>query len=95
MLYMIAAMLLLPVDDTFAKLISETLKPVGLIGALIVIRSGFSTYGWATILPLIFAVAYVLNMILLKKRPSRGLPLRFNVARRFMRRLGSSCSPSV
>ncbi len=29
MLYMIAAMLLLPVSDSFAKLISETLNPVG------------------------------------------------------------------
>ncbi|WP_246030370.1 DMT family transporter [Litoreibacter halocynthiae] len=160
MLYMIAAMLLLPVGDTFAKLISETLNPVGvtmcrvlaqalllvpiafflrhrlrgamfspvlalsgilliisltslisafavmpiataiaiffvepliltllagfllgetagprrliavgigLVGALIVIRPGFSTYGWVTILPLISAVAYALNMILLKK----------------------------
>lgn len=158
--YMIGAMLLLPVGDTFAKLISETLKPVGvtmcrvlaqaiflipiaymmrhrlrgamfspvvalsgvlliisltslvsafaimpiataiaiffvepliltilagfllgetagprrliavgvgLLGAMIVIRPGFSTYGWATVLPLISALAYALNMILLKK----------------------------
>lgn len=160
MLYMIGAMLLLPVGDTFAKLISETLNPVGvtmcrilaqalflipitylmrhrlrgemfspvvalsgvlliisltslisafavmpiataiaiffveplvltilagfllgetagprrliavgvgLLGAIIVIRPGFSTYGWATILPLISALTYALNMILLKK----------------------------
>jgi drug/metabolite transporter (DMT)-like permease len=40
---------------------------VGLIGAMIVIRPGFSTYGWVTLLPLISAVAYALNMILLKK----------------------------
>ncbi len=40
---------------------------VGLIGAMIVIRPGFSTYGWATLLPLVSALAYALNMILLKK----------------------------
>jgi len=40
---------------------------VGLIGAMIVIRPGYSIYGWATMLPLISAVAYALNMILLKK----------------------------
>ncbi|WP_108483238.1 DMT family transporter [Oceaniglobus ichthyenteri] len=159
MIYMIAAMMLLPVGDTFAKLLSETLNPlgvtlwrvlaqaaflvpvsvilrrrlqgamlspivalsggllvisltsliaafsvmpiataiaiffvepliltvlaglllgekagprrliavgVGLIGALIVIRPGFSSHGWATVLPLISATAYALNMIVLK-----------------------------
>lgn len=40
---------------------------VGLIGAMIVIRPGFSTYGWVTLLPLVSALAYALNMILLKK----------------------------
>ena len=40
---------------------------VGLIGAMIVIRPGFSTYGWSTLLPLLSALAYALNMILLKK----------------------------
>ena len=40
---------------------------VGLIGALIVIRPGFDVYGWATLLPLISALAYALNMIVLKK----------------------------
>lgn len=55
-------------------LLGETAGPrrlmavgVGLLGALIVIRPGFSTYGWATALPLLSAVAYALNMILLKK----------------------------
>lgn len=40
---------------------------VGLIGALIVIRPGFSDFGWVTILPLVSATAYALNMIVLKR----------------------------
>lgn len=54
-------------------LLGETAGPrrliavgVGLVGAMIVIRPGFSTYGWATVLPLISAFAYALNMIILK-----------------------------
>jgi len=54
-------------------LLGETAGPrrlaavgVGLIGAMIVIRPGFDLYGWATLLPLISAFAYALNMILLK-----------------------------
>ncbi|WP_232824980.1 DMT family transporter [Primorskyibacter marinus] len=40
---------------------------VGLMGALIVIRPGLSTFGWATALPLLSAFAYALNMIVLKR----------------------------
>ncbi|SDX89325.1 DMT family transporter [Roseicitreum antarcticum] len=40
---------------------------VGLIGALIVIRPGFSEFGLATLLPLIAATAYALNMIVLRR----------------------------
>lgn len=40
---------------------------VGLVGALIVIRPGLSTYGWATALPLLAAFTYALNMIVLKR----------------------------
>ncbi|WP_341864235.1 DMT family transporter [Gymnodinialimonas sp. 57CJ19] len=54
-------------------LLGETAGPrrliavgVGLIGAMIVIRPGFSDYGWATALPLISAFAYALNMVVLK-----------------------------
>ncbi|AEI92826.1 DMT family transporter [Roseobacter litoralis] len=57
-----------------AFLLGETAGPrrlaavgVGLIGAMIVIRPGFDVYGWATLLPLISASAYALNMIVLKK----------------------------
>jgi len=39
---------------------------VGLLGALIVIRPGFSEFGFATILPLISACAYAANMIVLR-----------------------------
>ncbi len=39
---------------------------VGLLGALIVIRPGFSEFGAATLLPLGAAVAYALNMIVLR-----------------------------
>ncbi|MCL3883245.1 DMT family transporter [Marivita sp. GX14005] len=44
---------------------------VGLIGALIVIRPGGSAYGWATLLPLMSAFAYALNMIVLKRGSAR------------------------
>jgi drug/metabolite transporter (DMT)-like permease len=40
---------------------------VGLLGALIVIQPGFSIHGWATLLPLLSASAYALNMIILKR----------------------------
>lgn len=40
---------------------------VGLIGALIIIRPGFSEFGWVTVLPLLSAFAYALNMIILKR----------------------------
>ncbi|MGM0584345.1 MAG: DMT family transporter [Pseudomonadota bacterium] len=40
---------------------------VGLLGALIVIRPGFSEYGLATLLPLLAAAAYALNMIVLRR----------------------------
>ena len=40
---------------------------VGLAGALIVIRPGFSEFGAATLLPLVAATAYALNMILLRR----------------------------
>lgn len=40
---------------------------VGLLGALVVIRPGFSVYGLATLLPLVAALAYALNMIVLRR----------------------------
>lgn len=40
---------------------------VGLIGAMIVIRPGFSTFGLVVILPLIAAVSFALNMIVLRR----------------------------
>ncbi|WP_241524005.1 DMT family transporter [Oceaniglobus indicus] len=39
---------------------------VGLLGALVVIRPGFGVYGWATLLPVVAALAYALNMIVLR-----------------------------
>lgn len=39
---------------------------VGLVGALVIIRPGFSTYRLATLLPLVAATAYALNMIVLR-----------------------------
>ncbi|WP_086053640.1 DMT family transporter [Pseudoruegeria sp. SK021] len=39
---------------------------VGLLGALIVIRPGFSEFGLATLLPLVCATSYALNMIVLR-----------------------------
>ncbi|MBI6630552.1 DMT family transporter [Pontibaca sp. S1109L] len=40
---------------------------VGLIGALIVIRPGFTTFGFVVIYPLIAAASYALNMIVLRR----------------------------
>lgn len=40
---------------------------VGLIGALIVIRPGFSTFGFVVVYPLIAAASYALNMIVLRR----------------------------
>lgn len=40
---------------------------VGLLGALIVIRPGFSEFGLATLLPLVAATAYAVNMIVLRR----------------------------
>ena len=40
---------------------------VGLVGALIVIRPGFSEFGLATLLPLVAATTYALNMIVLRR----------------------------
>lgn len=40
---------------------------VGLIGAMIVIRPGFSEFGLATLLPLVAATSYALNMIVLRR----------------------------
>jgi drug/metabolite transporter (DMT)-like permease len=40
---------------------------VGLIGALSVIRPGLSSYGWTTALPLLSALAYACNMIVMKR----------------------------
>ncbi|MDG3039700.1 DMT family transporter [Roseicyclus marinus] len=40
---------------------------VGLVGALIVIRPGFSEFGLATLLPLVATTAYALNMIVLRR----------------------------
>lgn len=39
---------------------------VGLVGAMLVIRPSFSEFGWTALLPLIAAVAYALNMIVLR-----------------------------
>ncbi len=40
---------------------------VGLLGALVVIRPGFSEFGLVTLLPLVAAVSYALNMIVLRR----------------------------
>lgn len=39
---------------------------VGLVGAMLVIRPSFSEFGWPALLPLIAAVTYALNMIVLR-----------------------------
>ena len=40
---------------------------VGLLGAMVVIRPGFSEFGWVTLLPLVAATCYALNMIVLRR----------------------------
>ena len=51
---------------------------IGLIGAMVVIRPGFSAYGLATLLPLIAATTYALNMIVLRfaSRTRSGLTIQ-------------------
>ena len=51
---------------------------VGLAGAVIVIRPGFSAHGMATFLPLLSATAYALNMIVLRiaSRTRSGLTIQ-------------------
>lgn len=51
---------------------------IGLAGALIVIRPGFSEFGLATLLPLVAATAYALNMIVLRRacRTRSGLTVQ-------------------
>jgi drug/metabolite transporter (DMT)-like permease len=44
---------------------------VGLLGALIVIRPGFSAFGLATLLPLVAATSYALNMVVLRRACDR------------------------
>ncbi|WP_208111127.1 DMT family transporter [Maritalea mobilis] len=39
---------------------------IGLVGAMLVIRPSFAQFGWTALLPLIAAVAYALNMIVLR-----------------------------
>ncbi|MCF4099322.1 DMT family transporter [Maritalea mediterranea] len=39
---------------------------VGLVGAMLVIRPSFAQFGWPALLPLIAAVTYALNMIVLR-----------------------------
>jgi drug/metabolite transporter (DMT)-like permease len=55
---------------------------VGLLGALIVIRPGFSVYGWVTLLPLVAALAFALNMILLRRATAvrSGLTLQLGAS---------------
>ncbi|SFD79646.1 DMT family transporter [Roseivivax sediminis] len=50
---------------------------VGLIGAMIVIRPNFSEFGPVVLLPLVGAVAYALNMIVLRKATARQSALSF------------------
>jgi len=56
-----------------APLLGEAVGPrrlaavgVGLLGGLIVIRPGVSDFGWAALLPLVAALAYTLNMIVVR-----------------------------
>lgn len=48
---------------------------MGLVGALIVIRPGFSAYGWTTLLPLAAAVTYALNKIVMRRASATRSPL--------------------
>ncbi|ETX28586.1 DMT family transporter [Roseivivax isoporae] len=52
---------------------------VGLVGAMIVIRPNFAVFGPVALLPLVGAVAYALNMIVLRKASLRQSALSFQV----------------
>lgn len=50
---------------------------VGLVGALIVIRPNFAAFGPVALLPLLAALAYALNMIVMRRATRRQTPLGF------------------
>ncbi|EPX77947.1 DMT family transporter [Salipiger mucosus] len=50
---------------------------VGLVGALIVIRPNFTEYGPVVLLPLLGALAYALNMIVMRRATRTRSPLSF------------------
>jgi drug/metabolite transporter (DMT)-like permease len=54
----------------------------GLVGALVIIRPGFSVYGWATLMPLVAALAFALNMIVLRRATAvrSGLTLQLGAS---------------
>lgn len=52
---------------------------VGLVGALIVIRPNFAVFGPVALLPLLAALCYALNMIVLRKARGGQSPLSFQL----------------
>ena len=49
---------------------------IGLCGALLVIQPGYSSFGWATLLPIIAAIAFAVYLLLTRKLALRDDPMR-------------------
>ncbi len=56
---------------------------VGLIGALIVLRPNFAAYGPVALMPVVAALAYACNMIVLRKATRVRSPLTFQIGATF------------
>ncbi|WP_211099928.1 DMT family transporter [Acuticoccus kandeliae] len=57
-----------------------TAVAVGLFGAMVVIRPGWSTFGWYAILPLIAATAFAITMIIVRRGSRKYPPLSVQFA---------------
>jgi drug/metabolite transporter (DMT)-like permease len=52
---------------------------VGLIGAVIVIRPNFATFGWVALMPALAALAFALNMAMVRRASRTRAPLTIQV----------------
>lgn len=52
---------------------------VGLIGAVIVIRPNFATFGWIALLPAFAALAFAINMVMVRRASRTRAPLTIQV----------------
>ena len=74
--------------DVFARMVygapmslyaSMVAVGVGLIGAVIVIRPNFATFGWIALLPAFAALAFAINMVMVRRASRTRAPLTIQV----------------